>query len=99
MPFTVIVADNFHYMDESESYALGTFHSLGEAIHAAKEVVDEYLASALQPGMSASDLYESYVSFGEDPWIRSPDHAGKVLFSGWDYARERCEVLCSQRNT
>jgi hypothetical protein len=94
MSFKVVVADNFHYMDESENYELGTFVTLDLAIVASKSIVDEYLASAYEPGMSASELYDSYVSFGEDPFIVSTDLKGGVLFSAWTYARERCDVIC-----
>lgn len=90
--FKVIVADNFHYMDESESYEHGTFASLERAIEAAKRIVDDYLASACTPEISADLLYQSYVSFGEDPYIVA-EGSTAVLFSAWTYAREQCNVL------
>lgn len=90
--FTVIVADNFHYMDESESYVHGTFATLELAIEAAKRIVDEYLDSAFNSGVSAEDLYQSYVMFGEDPYIVT-EGATEVLFSAWSYARERCDAI------
>lgn len=34
-----------------------------------KVFVDEYLLSAYQPGMTDQALFESYVTFGEDPFI------------------------------
>ena len=37
--FTIKVADNFHYMDDSETYTLGTFPSLEEAVQRSKEIV------------------------------------------------------------
>ena len=93
MSFKVIVADNFHYMDESENYEHGSFASLELAIEAAKRIVDEYLASAYTSEMSAAQLYHSYVQFGEDPYIVSEESTG-ILFSAWTYARERCDVMC-----
>ena len=93
MSFKLIVADNFHYMDETENYEHGTFDSLELAIAAAKRIVDEYLASALTSGMTAAQLYHSYVSFGEDPYIVAEQSTG-VLFSAWEYARTRCDALC-----
>jgi hypothetical protein len=93
MPFTVIVADNFHYMDESENYRLGDFDTLEEAMDASRRIVDEYLTSAYTPGMTAVALYDSYVNFGEDPYILSADIEG-VIFSAWTYAKERCESIC-----
>jgi hypothetical protein len=43
--------------------------------------------------MSAEELWDSYKSFGEDPFIQSVDVA-PVRFSAWDYARGRCADLC-----
>ena len=65
--FKVIVYDNFHYMDESERYELGTFDSSEDALHVAKTIVDEYLASVFEPGMSSTDLFESYTNFWGGP--------------------------------
>lgn len=97
MPYTVFIDDNFHYMDESERYALGEFPTLDAAIEASRRVVDDYLSSAYEPGMTIAALLTSYLSFGEDPYIvaspRDPEAPG-VLFSARDYARQRCEALC-----
>ena len=62
------------------------------AVAAAKKIVDEYLASAYEPGMAAEELNRSYLLFGEDPYI-VPRDAGSE-FSARDYARERCGELC-----
>jgi hypothetical protein len=97
MSFKVVVADNFHYTDESENYELGTFTSLELAVEAAKRVVDEYLTSAYEPGMSASELYHSYVNFGEDPYVIAPGVEG-VPFSAWTYAQERCDAMCQPQD-
>ena len=66
------------------------------AIAAARRVVDEYLQSAFEPGMNSDTLLATYLQFGEDPFIIASDaaHSG-VLFSARDYARERCEEICS----
>ncbi|ABU56442.1 hypothetical protein [Roseiflexus castenholzii] len=94
MPFRVIVADNVRFMDERENYEYGTFDGLEAAIAAAKQIVDECLESAYTPAMSAADLYQHYVNFGEEPYIIAEGFSG-VLFSAWDYARERCAFMCS----
>ena len=94
MTYRVLVDDNFHYMDESERYELGTFASLEAAVQAAQAIVDSFLASEYKPGMTAHQLYGQYTSFGDDPFILASDHS-KVTFSAWDYARRRCEELCS----
>ena len=95
MPFQVIVADNFHYMDESESCEYGTFDTLELAVGAARRIVDECLAAAYTSGMSAAELFQRYVAFGKDPYIVAPGASG-VLFSAWDYARERCALMCAR---
>lgn len=95
MTYKVFIDDNFHYMDESERYALGEFPTLDAAIEASKKIVDEYLLSAHKPRISAQDLYVTYTLFGEDPFIiAEPSEGGGVLFSAWDYARRRCNELC-----
>lgn len=98
MAFKVVVADNFHYMDESESYEHGEYPSLELAVEAAKQIVDQYLASAYKPGTNATELYRDYVNFGEDPYIVAPAQQ-RASFSAWEYARERCDVICQQGTT
>lgn len=93
MSLLVIVADNFHYMDESANYDLGTFETAESAIEACKRIVDEFLVSAHCPGITAQSLYMSYIMFGEDPYIVSQGE--DVAFSAWTYAKQRCELLCA----
>lgn len=90
--FTVRVADNFHYMDESETYTLGEFVTWAQAVTAARAIVDRCLAEHHQPGMTAEALFSQYMSFGDDPFI-DPQPEGEK-FSGRDYAKERCSALC-----
>ncbi len=94
MTYKVLVDDNFHYMDESERYVLGEFATLDAAIAACRGLVDEYLLSVHEPGMTAEALYTSYTSFGEDPFITTQTPDGTVLFSAWAYAKQRCDEMC-----
>ena len=91
--FRVLVDDNFHYMDESERYTLGTYATLEAAIAAAQAVVDDFLREGLKPGITAAELYRGYMAMGEDPFI-APADGRPVTFSAWTYARQRCEALC-----
>ena len=93
-PYRLLVDDNFHYMDSEKRTHGGSFATLEAAVAAAKAIVDDYLVSAYHPGMAAQELLESYTSFGEDPWISSPD--GRVPFSAWDYARARSGDLSAR---
>jgi hypothetical protein len=92
--YRVFVDDNFHYMDEDERYELGVFGTIDEAVAACKGIVDRCLEAMLKPEATAAGLYEQYVNFGEDPYIKPDDPAAaRVAFSAWDYAKERCQVL------
>lgn len=94
-PFQVIVADNFHYMDDDESYVHGGFDTLETAIEASKAIVDENLSHMIKvnPRLTAAQLFDHYRSFGDDPYVRGA-RSDRVPFSAWKYAEERCSVLC-----
>ena len=95
MGYKVFVDDNFHYMDEDERTFAGEFPDEESALAVCRRIVDECLENAYKPGMSAADLWQGYVGFGEDPFI-VPVNAPAVKFSAWDYARQRCAELCTQ---
>ena len=47
----------------------------------------------MKPGMTASELYDAYTGFGDDPFIvcvNSDDE--RVRFSSWDYAKEQSRL-------
>jgi len=92
-PYTVLVDDNFDYMDEDKRYEHGAYATLEQAVAACQAIVDACLQRTCQPGMSATKLYEEYVAAGEDPFIVGPG----ANFSAWTYAKQRCEVLCGGR--
>lgn len=92
MKHAVYVDDNFHYADEDKRHKLGEYPTRDEAIAAARKVVDDFLERACEPGMSHDALFQSYTSFGTDPFIVPDDP--ECRFSAWDYARQRCRALC-----
>lgn len=93
--YTVMVDDNFHYMDESERWELGTFVTAEGALAACRKVIDDWLARNYKPGMTADQLYEHYTSFGEEPFVMAPGGGGgQVPFSAREYVRERALGLC-----
>ena len=94
MGYVVMVDDNFHFMDKGSRYRLGDFQDADTAVDHCRRIVDEYLASALEPGMTPGALYKSYAMFGEDPYIC----CGDVLLmscSVCDYAREQISLMCA----
>ncbi|MGI9402964.1 MAG: hypothetical protein ACR2OF_00455 [Hyphomicrobium sp.] len=82
MTYEVFVDDNFHFMDESERYCAGQFATAEEALAKCREIVRASVENSHKPGMTADEIYENYVSFGEDPFIMG------VKFEAWDYAKE-----------
>jgi hypothetical protein len=70
--YTVFIDDNFHYQDESERVNHGLFETADEAVAARRSIVDDFLAGAFKPGMSATALYGLYTSFGDDPFVVCP---------------------------
>ena len=95
MRYRVLVDDNFHYMDESERYALGEFDTLEAAVAACKRLVDEFLTSSYRPGMTAAELLTQYALFGEDPFVYTGDDT--VPFSARDYASDKVRTICRDR--
>jgi hypothetical protein len=94
--FSVIVNENSHYMDGSESYTLGDFTTAEEALTACKRMVDEDLDELHTAGMPADDLYRQYTTFGRDPHIVPADESTR--FSAWVYAKERCDAVCAPQD-
>ncbi len=90
--FEVYVDDNFHYMDESERYLNGKYETEEEALSVCKKIVDDYLIKAYKPEMTAKQLYESYVNFGEDPFIKGGS------FRAWSYAEKRSVEFVKKKN-
>jgi hypothetical protein len=88
--YTVRVADNFHYMDEEESYTLGKFSSLDEAVTRYRQIVDDFLSLNHREGMTAKELFDQYKMFGEDPYV-----VEGAEFSAWKYAEKRCNEIAN----
>lgn len=96
MKYTVLVDDNFHFMDEDERYEHGQFDTPQAAIAACKQIVDDFLLSHYKAGMTAEELYDYYTSFGDDPFIVPAD--AQSTFSAWNHAKERCAEICRGKN-
>jgi hypothetical protein len=93
MPYTVYVDDNARYMDEEARSRDSEWDDADAAVARCRGIVDTYLEAALEPGMSWRQLFDSYTTFGEDPWILAAP-GEELASSAWDYARERCQALC-----
>lgn len=90
----VRVASNSAYMGDDDTFGLPPFGSPCRAIADCKRIVDDYLKSAYEPGMSAEALCRSYTMFGDDPYIIS-DNEG-VPFSAWEFMKMRVPTMAGQ---
>ena len=91
MKYTVMVDDNFHYMDESHRYELGKYDSLNEARNAAVKIVDEFLIENKETVADEGELIAMYCLYGEDPFILNDDLENH--FSARSYASQKCKEL------
>jgi hypothetical protein len=97
--YKVMVDDNFHYQKEDERTEQGVYNTLQEAVVVCRGIVDKSLEEGYRPGISAKELYDLYVSFGEDPFIVALDGADEPAeFSAWSYAKERCQIICQKQS-
>jgi hypothetical protein len=93
--YKVVVDDNFNYMDEGARWEKGTYVTLEEALTVCRRLVENWLQEGYRPGISAQDLYDGYVMYGDDPFIVVLDGLDEgAKFSAWDYAKERSRVIC-----
>ena len=90
--YRVLLIDNFAAPGDGASSDGPAFDTLDEAVAYCKRVVDDFLEGEICRGVHPGSLWDQYATFGEDPLVLSPDF-GDSPFSGWDYARSRCQEL------
>jgi hypothetical protein len=89
--YKVLIDD---FMNEDHRETGGVFETADEAVAACKRIVDECLKPMMQPGMTATALYEQYEGFGDDPFVVSVNpNDVPAAFSARTYAKQRCQVL------
>ena len=92
-PYTVMVDDNFHYMDEDCRYKHGDFATYERAVAACKKIVDEELQDMLDQGVEPEKLSATWSMFGSDPFILGDIAEGSRRFSARDYVTEQTRDL------
>jgi hypothetical protein len=96
MPTKMFVDDNAHYKDSDYRSGPKIFADLDSALSEARRMVDDFLAEANEPGMTGRELFERYTFFGPDPWFVPEEDGGPtVIFSAWDSARSRCNLIAA----
>jgi len=90
--YQVFVDDNYHYMDESERHAAGSFDSLEEALLKCEELTISSLKDFCEKGITPEKLSAQWSMFGEDPFIVGAD--GPVPFSARKFITpELCKTI------
>ena len=90
--YKVFIDDNYHYMDESERYAAGSYDSLEEAVTKCKELTIKSLRDLYEKGITPEKLKAQWSMFGEDPYVFGGD--GGVPFSARKFvSTELCKEI------
>ena len=96
MPVTMYIDSNAHYQDTEYRSGPRVFATLDAALAEARRIVDDCLIELCDRDMTARELFERYMMFGDDPWIVPDDDGSTVPFSAWSYAESRCEATCAE---
>lgn len=92
--YEVFEDDNFHWEDEGERDRIGTFFDREEALTFCRTRVDNSLRHHYRRGFTPERLYDYYLDFGSDPFIRTEDK--DCVFSARMYAKERSPLICKE---
>lgn len=94
----VFIDDNYHYMDEDERSAAGSYESLEEALDKCKEITIRSLEDLYEEGITPEKLSAQWSMFGEDPFIVGAD--GPVPFSARKFiTADLCETIIESQKT
>jgi hypothetical protein len=77
---------------------IGDFALLEDAIAAARREVDAMLGGLYVPGMTSTQLVDSYRGSGQTPYISRDDEEtmNAKSFNHFQYARSRSKTLCGE---
>ena len=93
MKYKVLVDDNVNDRNDDARTGAGQYDTAEEAIAHAEGIVETCLLRLYTEGMTAKNLYDSYVALGRDPFIIGPQ---QVSFSAWNYARTTAADICAK---
>lgn len=90
--FKIFVDDNYHYMDKSERYEVGSYDSLEEAVNKCRELTIRSLKDLYEKGITPEKLKTQWLMFGEDPYVFGGH--GAVPFSARKFiSTELCKEI------
>jgi hypothetical protein len=88
--YTVLVDDNFNYMDEDERYEKGSYDTAEQALEVCRQIARRSLEDSYEEGITPAKLHAQWLLFGKDPFIRGGE---KVLFTAREYITDE---LCAE---
>lgn len=94
--FIVKSSDNSTYDTEESDYVYGAFETYEQAYAKCEEIIEDFLTSNKTEGMSAEELYHHYVSFGEEPYIKTIDGSECLPFPSIKYAKDQSVLICQK---
>jgi hypothetical protein len=74
--------------DHEEHREVARFSTIDEAVSFSKRLIDMFLVTHRQQGVTGNDLYRRFVKFG--PELQVDASLGHPVFEGWEYARKQC---------
>lgn len=92
------IASRFH-VESYDNYNMedwmtnGEFDSADAAIACAQGVINKFLANYSAPGISASDLYTSFLCHGEVPCIHNSEG---LRFEPYEYLKRRIREITGE---
>lgn len=94
--FIVKSSDNSKFDTEENDYVYGAYLTYEEAYEKCEEIVEDFLLRNKTDGMTAEELYNHYISFGEEPYISTVDGSECVAFPAIKYAKEQSVIICQK---
>ena len=84
---------------DAAAEVVASFVDHREAIAKARQIIEEYAAGLVTPGIKASALYATYIESGPRPTVETNGLKGRVIadsFDPLDYAQEVCAMRAEQ---
>jgi len=91
-PYRVFLDENFSLTEIDMPELAGRFARLDQALAHCRSLMESDLRAMLRPDMSAQDLFECWIQFGDSPRIEGQD------FDAESCARSLCPKLCAERD-
>jgi hypothetical protein len=94
MPFLLVVGGRYDPLSSERRYDAGDFQNQDEALAAAQKIIQRSLLECWREGMNTQELFESYRSSGEFPFMLSRQKRDPAGFDPLAYALVEALRIC-----